>query len=205
MSLQPRSLSCLAFLAPKDPKMWTKFLGGKTEAVYLTQHGIAYCSQNFSCCKKNCISANEKMNPTVPILHSSVFLHRRCPSCLVQIPCCFHSALCLLSLLLSLSVIHPRKFGKLQDPGLQKERQKLTSAPEQHLQRPHCVPLYISAYVTKGGSVLPCYSMTLRLWDCILLLLDGVSAQVPPGSAPSRSRRNHCQVKSALCVIGDPY
>lgn len=41
MSLQPRFRSSLAFLAPKDPKM---FLRGKIEAVYLTQHGIAHRS-----------------------------------------------------------------------------------------------------------------------------------------------------------------
>lgn len=81
----------------------------------------------------------------------------------VQIPCCFHSAFCLLSLQLSLSAIHPRKLGKFQGPGLQKEKQRLTSAPEQHLQRPgdvqaqipHRVPFCTSAFVTKGVQSCP--------------------------------------------------
>lgn len=142
--------------------MWPRFLGGKIEAVYPTQYGVAYHSQNFSCCKKNCTSANKKMNPSVRVLYSCVFLSR-CPSCLVPIPCCFHSALCLLSLQLSLSAIHPREFGKLRDPGLQKQRQRLSSAPEQHLQRPgdvqaqipQYVPFCISAFLTKGVQSCP--------------------------------------------------
>lgn len=52
---------------------------------------------------------------------------------------------------------------KLQDLGLQKETQRLTSAPEQHLQRPrdvqaqipHCVPFCVLAYVAKGVQSCP--------------------------------------------------